>query len=205
MAAGLGRDWGLPSVAPKIHDGCRYTNAAADATLQLMREHGLRAEDVEAIQIRTFALALKVSVRNPSTVSGALFCIEYVVATALLAGDVFNDKFTLERLNDPRTRQLMAKVSVGLDDKLEAAYPQRLGLAMEVLSKDGRRLKCSLDFPRGEPENPLTPGDCTARFRRMAEPLLGAARAQRVVEIVGDIEALDDVEPLVALCGPRDK
>ncbi|HVZ45202.1 MAG TPA: MmgE/PrpD family protein [Ramlibacter sp.] len=204
VAAALGRDWGLPYVAAKIHDGCRYTNAAADATLQLMRDHGLRADDVEAIEVRTFALALKVSVRNPSTVSGALFCIEYVVATALLAGDVFNDKFTLERLNDPRTRQLMSKVSVGLDDALEAAYPQRLGLAMDVLVKDGRRLRSALDFPRGEPENPVTPEDCTARFRRMAEPLIGAARAQRIVDMVRDIEALDDVERLVALCAPAD-
>tara|TARA_Y100001972_G_scaffold81442_1_gene98917 strand:- start:279 stop:509 length:231 start_codon:yes stop_codon:yes gene_type:complete len=74
-------------VAPKIHDGCRYTNAAADAALQLMRTAGLTAEQVQRIRISTFALALKVSVRHPSTVSGALFCMEFVVATALLCGE----------------------------------------------------------------------------------------------------------------------
>lgn len=196
---GLGLDYGLPRVAPKVHDGCRYTNAAADAMLELVRLQGLRAEDVERVRVRTFALALNVSVRHPSTVSEALFCLEYVVAVALLAGNVSTDKFTLERLQDPSVRALMARVQVSLDEEIESEYPSKLGLALEVDTVDGRLLRSRLDFPRGEPENPLTVADCEDKFLRLATPLLGTSRAGEIVSAVAQLDTLADMHALMAL------
>jgi 2-methylcitrate dehydratase PrpD len=199
----LGADWGILRVAPKIHDGCRYTNAAADATQRLMREQGLTADRVAHIRIGTFALALEVSVRNPTTVSGALFCMEFVVATALLCGDVFNHRFTADRLSDPEVRGLMAKVSVALDPQLQEDYPQRLGLRMEVETTDGRTLRTTIDFPRGEPENPLTRSDCEQKFQHLARPLLGADRAGAVLDQVQRLHALASLDPVLDLCAPE--
>lgn len=203
MLHGLGTDYGLPRVAPKVHDGCRYTNAAADAVLDLMRTQSLRADNVRSVRVRTFALALNVSVRNPATASEALFCLEYVVAVALLEGNVSTDKFTLERLQDPAVRALMAKVEVALDEEIEREYPGKLGLSLEVDIVDGRLLTSRMDFPRGEPENPLTPADCEAKFLRLASPLLGADRASDVVGVVRRLDTLNDITPLMALTRPR--
>lgn len=198
----LGADWSILRVASKIHDGCRYTNAAADAAQQLMREHGLTAERVAHIRIGTFALALEVSVRNPTTVSGALFCMEFVVATVLLCGDVFTHRFTLARLNDPATRELMAKVTVELDPQLQENYPRRLGLCMEVETTGGRTLRTTIDFPRGEPENPLTNAECKEKFLHLAMPLLGTERANEVFRTANRLETLPSIEGLLELCAP---
>jgi 2-methylcitrate dehydratase PrpD len=200
---GLGTDYGLPRVAPKMHDGCRYTNAAADAVLDLVRAHGLRADDVRCVRVRTFALALNVSVRHPTTASEALFCLEYVVAVALLEGNVSTDKFTLERLQDPAVRTLMAKVEVALDQEIEHEYPGKLGLLLEVDTVDGRLLSSRMDFPRGEPENPMAPADCEAKFLRLASPLLGTDRAGEIVEVVSHLDALDNISSLMALSRPK--
>jgi 2-methylcitrate dehydratase PrpD len=200
LTADLGLDFGLPNVAPKIHDGCRYANAAADATLQLVREHGLRAQQVQRVRIRTFALALKVSVRKPTTVSGALFCLEFIVATALLSGDVFNDKFTLERLADPQTQHLMALTDVSLDDEIEREYPGKLGLAMEVDTVDGHTLTCRLDFPKGEPENPLTAKECEDKFRHLSTPMLSTGRSSEIISVVASLERLANLSTLTHLC-----
>jgi len=203
MLQGLGSDYGLLRVAPKVHDGCRYTNAAADAVLDLMRTHGLRADDVRSVRVRTFALALNVSVRHPTTASEALFCLEYVVAVALLEGNVSTDKFTLERLHAPLVRALMAKVEVALDEEIEREYPDKLGLVLDVDTVDGRLLTSRMDFPRGEPENPLSPADCEDKFLRLASPLLGADGAADVVSVASRLDTLDDVAPLMALSRPR--
>lgn len=199
---GLASGWGITRVATKIHDGCRYANAAADAALQLARAHAIAPDSVLRIRARTFKLALDVSVRTPTTVSGALFCMEFIIAMALIHGDVFNDRFSLQQLEAPRTRELMAKIDVGLDDALEAAYPGKLGLAMEIDTVDGRTVACQVDFPKGEPENPLSREDRIGKFEHLSRPLLGAHGLQRVIDAVDRLEHLDHIDELTRLCRP---
>lgn len=202
---GLGVDYGITRVAPKIHDGCRYTNPAADAALLLVREHGLRADQVSSIDVRTFALALDVSVRRPTTVSGALFCMEFVIAVALLEGDVSTDKFSMQRLDDPKVRALMERISVGLDEAIDQAYPRELGLKMTIETVDGRRLVTQLAFPRGEPENPIDETTCVEKFTRLASPLIGSAGVDRIITHTRRLETLDELEPLLAACTPTER
>jgi 2-methylcitrate dehydratase PrpD len=200
LLAPLGSNWGVLQVGAKSHDGCRYTNAAADAILALVAEHKFSANDVRRIRVGTFERALALAVRQPTTVSGALFCIEFVVATAILTGDVFNDKFTLERLNDPAVRGLMSTVDVYLDEDLHGAYPTKLGLKMDVELRDGRAIQCEMSYPRGEPEFPLTAAEYERKFLTLSTPVLTEPVASRLMRACIELETIGSVTDLISHC-----
>jgi 2-methylcitrate dehydratase len=56
-----------------------------------------------------------------------------------------------------------------------------------------------LDYPKGDPRNPLTDGEIEAKFRALAAPVLNPARQQRVIDAVWDLENLSIVTELMEL------
>lgn len=196
----LGDEWAIGQVGAKVHDGCRYTNATTDLVLELVQRHRFAVAQVRAVRIGTFDAALDVSVRDPQTVSGALFCLEFVAATALLEGDAFADRFTPARVADAEVRALMRKVTVAPDADAQARYPQQWCTRLEIDLDDGRTLAAASPFPRGEPELPLTADESSAKFMRMATPLLGASGAATALEIGRSVVELSDLRELTAAC-----
>ena len=71
---------------------CRSTHCTIDGTLSLRRQ-GLRAEDVESIEVRTYLVGNKQcgmsdGSRNPKKPVDAKFSTPFTVAAALLYGEV---------------------------------------------------------------------------------------------------------------------
>ena len=58
VASGLGEKWYIMEMDNKPYPCCRSTHCTIDGTLSLRRQ-GLRAEDVESIQVRTYLVGNK--------------------------------------------------------------------------------------------------------------------------------------------------
>ena len=202
LTEGLGQRYLVTQVGAKIHEGCRFTHGAIDGALDLVARLGLTADDIEAIDIGTFSKALEVRVAKPQTVGGMKFNMEYLVATAILDGDVSVDKFAIERLADPRVISLMERIHVRLDEESERTYPERWGVVMSVRLRNGQVHELTRDFPRGEPEDPLILDDCRTRLARLATPLLGHERQEQIVARILTIEGAASLEGLLELMTP---
>jgi 2-methylcitrate dehydratase PrpD len=69
-----------------------------------------------------------------------------------------------------------------------------------VKTRDGRTFeKMPLDR-RGSPENPMSREEIEDKFRHVVAPCVDTARAERIVEIVRDLEMLKDSRELIELC-----
>lgn len=156
------------AISIKPHASCRHTHAPIDAALALHAQLSA-IDDIEQVTIDTYRAALTLCDKpDPRTAPDAKFSLQYCVATALRGGEVGLMQFDAAALSDPAVRALLARVSVTVDAAREAAYPATWSAGVTVRLRDGSMLRATQERPKGDPENPLSATELTAKFRRLA-------------------------------------
>jgi 2-methylcitrate dehydratase PrpD len=179
--ATLGRDFHITRMTFKNHACCGHTFAAIDGALELKKRLGVAPEDIEAVDITTYRAGLEVAhYEDPRTPAEARFSLKYVVATALTHGSVRLAAFSPERLQDPRTREVLKKVQVSLDPELEAAFPGKRAARVAIRAR-GRREEWLQPTRIGDPEAPLSDRALEEKYFELAAPVIGDARAKEVL------------------------
>ena len=70
---------------------------------------------------------------------------------------------------------------------------------MHINTKDGRCFSKQLDFPKGDPRNPLTVREIEEKFAALAEGVLSEGAQKQVKEAVWNLERVGSVSELMAL------
>ena len=86
---------------------------------------------------------------------------------------------------------LMKKVQVSLDPEVEGRYPHQRGSIVEIVSKEGRTFRARVNYPLGEPENPLSASAVLEKFRNTAAPLL-SKKSMASIERILDVSHLTE-------------
>lgn len=153
----------------KPYASCRYTHPAVEAAIHL-RER-VKPEEVEEIHIRTYDLA--VSGHDHTEIPGsysAKMSIPYATAAGLLYGKAGLQEFSDEAVRGTEILDLTKKIRVFADAKLSAVFPDIQAAVVTIRTTDGTYTD-RVDFPKGEPENPLT----AEEFRSRYDGLMGYA------------------------------
>lgn len=146
----------------KPYASCRYTHPSVEAAI-LMRGN-VRAEDVQEINIRTYDLA--VFGHDHTDISGsysAKMSIPYATAVGLLYGKAGLQEFSEDAVKDENILRLTKKVKISSDKELSAAFPGTQAAIVTIKTKEGEYTE-RVDFPKGEPENPLTDEEFRDRY-----------------------------------------
>ena len=204
LVDGLGTRWATAETSFKFHASCRHTHPAADALLQVLRTHGLGADDVASVTARVHQGAIDVlgPVTDPQTVHQAKFSMGTVLAIAAIHGHAGLGEFDAAH-GAEQVRAFRDRVSMALDTEVDAAYPARWIGKVDVVTKDGRRLSGRVDEPKGDPGNTLSRDELEAKALKLAAYAGGADDAQmrRVIERVW---RLDEDAPVGWLLGKAD-
>jgi len=161
LTDGLGARWTLAETSFKYHASCRHTHPAADALLALMQRHSLHASDIASVVAHVHQGALDVlgPVVAPRTVHQSKFSMGTVLALIALCGRAHLADFDAA-LGDTavivEVARFRDKVSMVLDDEVDAAYPARWIGKVTVVTTDARTLFHRVDEPKGDPGNTLS-------------------------------------------------
>jgi len=185
----LGSDFHITRLTFKNHIGCGHTFPAIDAALALQRQHGIAAADIEHVHVATYGPALDIACyMQPTTANESRFSIPYVVATALVHGSVRMDAYEPPRLQDPRTRALLQRVSAVVDPQIDAAFPGQRAARVEITLRDGRRLAHFQPNRKGDPEEPLDDAELEGKLLELAAPVIGTEAARALLARVWTLE-----------------
>ena len=187
--ADLGSNWRIAEQYFKPWPVCRWAQPSLQAVLDLRARHGVRAEQVERIEVVTFHQSRRLAARHPVSTEEAQYSTAYPAAVALVRGHVGPADLAEERLADPQVRRLAAGMIVTEQADYNAAFPARRLAQVRLVMKDGRVLDSGPTEAAGDPEAPVPAAVLQAKFRAYAEPVLGAARAadlEKAVERLGD-------------------
>lgn len=136
---------------------------------------------------------------SPNTRETADHSLPYIVAAALLDGQITDHQFSAERFRDPVLLNLLGRVKVTRHAELSAAYPRAVGNIITVTLRDGSRLVRRVDFPYGSAVNPLSDADVEAKFHALADARIGLERAGQLLQTIWKLDELKTIDDLPAL------
>jgi len=203
LTDGLGESWRILQCGMKFFPTEALTHAPISAVLDLVKSNDLRPEQVEKIQIRSLARAADIlsdpSKYDPHTKETADHSLPYVVAAALVDRQVTPAQFTMQRIMDPTIRAQLKKVEVVADPEIEKVFPALQRVIVHMTTSDGRKFSKQLDYPKGDPRNPLSDEEIAEKFRALAEGVLSSKAQDKLVNAIWNLDKCDSVAKLMAL------
>ena len=197
----IGEDWAdpfnivKPGLAIKQFPCCGSTHPAVDAMLKLRRENDLNAENVAHVLSWTHPRRLSHTNRpDPKEPLDAKFNVQYVLARALLEGQVAIEHFEGDAFNDPAVRRIMDRITAEPHPEAVMETTEHFFAEVTVTTTDGRKLLTFLDQPVGRsPSSPLPPGALAAKFRNCAGRALASAAVEDLLGLIESLETVPDI------------
>jgi len=188
----LGQRFEIMRTSLKKYAACRQIHAPLDGLFKIVREHGLASDEIAEISTKVATSMAGIIDNNELPSHNA----QYVLAVATYDGRVEVDQLDGKRLDDPRVAALATRVRVHGDDGLEQLFPEQWAGITTVRTRDGREFTEAVYYPTGDPENALSDAEIKAKFRLLARDIVSEQRAAEIIELVGTLDALDDVSVL---------
>src|SRR5690348_9169501 len=203
LTDGLGESWRITQCGMKFFPTEALTHAPISATLDLVHENDLKPDQVEKITIRSLARAADIlsdpSKYDPHTKETADHSLPYVIAAALVDRQVTPAQFTNQKIRDPQIRAQLKKVEVVADPEIEKVFPALQRVVVTIETSDGRSLKKQLDYPKGDPRNPLSDQEIEEKFSALADGVLSPGAQKRLKDAIWNLEKAGSVSKLMAL------
>jgi 2-methylcitrate dehydratase len=195
--------WRIMQCGMKAFPTEALTHTPISAVLDLVKTNDLHPEQVERIQIRSLARAADIlsdpSKYDPQSKETADHSLPYVIAAALVERQVTPVQFTMEKIQDARIREQLGKVEVLADPEIEKVFPALQRVIVNIDTTDGRKFTKQLDYPKGDPRNPLTDQEVEEKFSALAEGVLSRNAQKRVKEAIWKLERVGSISDLMSL------
>jgi 2-methylcitrate dehydratase PrpD len=204
----LGDRWLILENCYKLHSCCAHTHTAIDVALDIRARRRWSAQkaldSIVRIDLATYGPGYEiVSDPNPTTPYRAKFSLAYCVAAALVEGQVGLDQFSADRFSeagvvDARIASLLPRIHVSVRDDLSARYPARWPTNVVVTLRDSGVERGMNDYPRGNPENPVSTDTLEQKFTGLVTPRHGEAVARRALDAARALGDCADVRLVFA-------
>ena len=205
----LGKHYKILEQSHKVYTACRHIHSSIDAVLMLREKHGFSAKDVASVNVRIWTIGMAY-VDDPTPwapgkgLQDARFSMQFNLAVALLGGRdaldamLGNGEAAASHLNSDEIRALSARVTVTPDEEMDGRFPEIWPAEAKITLNDGRQFEARVDYPTGEPENPVNMEYIQRKFRKLCCGAgLTESQATRVIDLVEHVESLDSLRDVI--------
>ena len=203
LTDGLGESWRITQCGMKAFPTEALTHTPISALLDIVKSNDLKPEQVAKVQIRSLARAADIlsdpSKYDPQSKETADHSLPYVIAAALAERQVTPVQFEMRKIMDPTIRAQLRKVEVVADPEIERVFPALQRVIVNLTTTDGRTLSKQLDFPKGDPRNPLSDAEVEEKFAALAEGVLSDGSQKKLKNAIWNLEKVGSVSKLMTL------
>ena len=170
-----------------------FCQTVIDAAVLLSPEFSKRDwRKIKSIRIETYEKALLEaggdSAFKPATRAGRTHSLPYCLLAGLIRGGVDYDSFSGPFAKDQRMTALMDKVILTADAKMTAAYPTKAPCKITLDYEDGPPLSVFRKQPKGDPADPLSDEEISAKAGAYLSKLIPADNCHRFIERMWSLE-----------------
>ena len=160
----------IEKVYLKPYASCRHTHPEIEAAFSIRNQKGFEAEKISSIKVTTYKGVIgKHDFNTVYGESSARMSIPYSLAVALVTGRAGIEEFTDKYISDSLIQCLTKLVIIEGDDELSKLVPDQRVAIVYVEQTDGKSFTKRVDYPKGEPENPLSKEELYAKFSSMTD------------------------------------
>jgi 2-methylcitrate dehydratase PrpD len=198
----FGKPWTLasPGVSIKPHPSGSLTHPAMGEMQRLIRDHHLKAADVEKIDLGgNHAMTTSLHQHQPTTGLQAKFSMEFCLSILLVDGKAGLAEYQDAVVQRADVQDMIKRVNFYVDPEAEQAGMDKMTSIVRIHLKGGKVVSGRAEFAKGSPSNPMTYGEVADKFRGCAEfakwPM---AKADAVIATVKSLENVPDMTKLSA-------
>ncbi|HEX6122288.1 MAG TPA: MmgE/PrpD family protein, partial [Ktedonobacterales bacterium] len=190
-----------------------HSQSALEGLLELRAAHGLdaaSAEQVTRIAVTIFDVVYHIigggeegNKQEVRTKEQADHSLPYLLAVALLDGEVGPAQYRPERIARADVQALLRRVEVRPDAAMSARFPEAMPCQVEIHLRDGQVLRSEKADFEGFFTRPMPWERVAAKFGRLAAPFAEAALRGEIVEAVANLEAIPVAELIARLARVR--
>ncbi len=194
----------------KPYPCCTHLHGAIDGIIELCATNRISSQDVEKINIGVNQSAYNICCepmgkkRRPETIVDLQFSFNYVAAAAMIDGKVDLDSFQKAALNksdvlDFGEKKVFPFVDATVNQKSNKSITKT---NIELILKDGRKLKNSIPFAKGSKKRPMNMQECEQKFRMCLQKAgrnIADENIEKAVDKIKNFEKLADVRSLYTL------
>lgn len=193
----------------KRHNAEIHSQSALEALLELRAEHGLTGAEVERIELDTFQVAYDIigggeegAKHHVESKEEADHSLPYLLAVAMLDGQVLPDQYRPERIGRHDVQDLLRRVEVRPDSGLSSRFPAEHAVRVRLHLRDGTAVTREQGDWEGFVTRPMGWQALTAKFDRLGPHVAPDVRRQ-MATAVRNLDGLDgdELTRLLALAG----
>jgi 2-methylcitrate dehydratase len=175
-----------------------HSQTAIETILELRQEHRISPEEIQHIEVEIFDVAYHIIGGGDegdktvvATKEQADHSLPYILAVALLDGQVMPEQYLPERIQRQDVQRLLRQISIQPNDDYSAQFPDRMPCRITVWLKDGRKLtKETVDYP-GFHTRPMSWEMALKKYGRLSDPYTTASFRHSVADAVANLEETD--------------
>ena len=168
-----------------------------DAATQL-RAQGVKAGDVERVELKVHSLVLELTgKKEPQDGLQGKFSVYHGFAAGLIFGRAGETEYDDHIVTREDMVALRRKVVATIDDSIGEASAD-----VTAVLKDGRRVHVFVEHAIGSLERPMSDRDLEGKFHTLADPVIGAAKASKLIEACWKVGTAKDVRAVVDAAKP---
>jgi 2-methylcitrate dehydratase PrpD len=176
------------------------THTAIYATIKLRNERQITADAIDHIDVEVPAdTAAPLVYRVPSTGLEGKFSMPYLISRALIDGKIQLETFTDEAVRNKGVLQLLEKVEMKVDPKLQAGSDGSRPATVTMKLRNGQTQTLQEKFPKGSPQVPMTSDELLAKFQACVRGILTPASSDRAVAYINKLDSMESIRPLTKL------
>ena len=88
---------------------------------------------------------------------------------------------------------MMRKVECNVDPELERTFPKQWRATAEILTAEAKRYSTTIEYPKGDPENPLSWEEMKERFHDLTGRIM---KKEKRLKIIAEVERLDGIKDI---------
>lgn len=194
LIGGLGASYKIMECSMKAFPTEALTHTHLSATLKVVTKNNISYDQIETVTLTTLAQAYDILFDphkyRPESRETADHSLPYCIAVALVDHKITTQSFSDEKLKDPRIWEVIDRIKGEPSQEFEKMFPAKQPSKVVVKTKDGREISEYLEYPKGDPREPMTMEDLDNKFEGLVGKLLTKGRQKEIKDAIFDAELL---------------
>jgi len=170
------KDYRINSCSMKAFPTEALTHTHISAALKLVTENDINYRDIESVTVTTIARACDILFDphkyNPQSRETADHSLPFCLASALIDQKITTESFSEENISRPEIRQVMNKIKGEASVEFEMLFPEKQPSRITIKTNDGKVFSQYLEYPKGDPREPMTEEDLDNKFYSLASGVI---------------------------------
>ena len=168
------------------------THTHLSCLLNAMINNNLSYTDIKEVKITCFAQAYDIlfdpTKYRPESRETADHSLPYCLAAAMVDKKITTVSFSDEKLKDPRIFEVIDKIKGEPSQEFEKMFPAKQPSKVLVSTNDGREYEEYLEYPKGDPREPMSMNDLENKFNSLAGDKFDSNQKSQIKEYIFDCE-----------------